>query len=486
VNYEAVIGLEVHVQLKTKSKIFCGCSTAFGADPNTQICPVCTGQPGVLPVLNRRAVEGLVRAALALDCRINRHSIFARKQYFYPDLPKDYQISQFENPLAVDGVLEIPSAGGAKRIRIHRIHLEEDAGKLLHAVGNRALDYSLVDLNRTGQPLMEIVSEPDLRNAEDAATYLDTLRTILRYVGVSDCDMEKGSMRCDANVSIRPVGQTVLGTKAEVKNMNSIRAVRDAILHEIDRQIAVVEGGGRVVQETRQWDAATGTTASMRSKEEAHDYRYFPEPDLVPMEISETLLEEWRRSLPELPAARRARFEKELGLTAYDAGVLTAERPLAEYYEAGLAVFPAVERAAAGKPLANWISTELLGRLNAAKKGIEESPVPAGNLAKLVGLVLQGTISGKTAKDVFEQMFTEGGDTEAIVRAKGLVQVGDESQILAWVEEVLAANAKIVADIKGGKDGAVGSLVGQVMKKSAGRANPQIVNRLLRAKLSVG
>jgi aspartyl-tRNA(Asn)/glutamyl-tRNA(Gln) amidotransferase subunit B len=482
-NYESVIGLEVHVQLKTQSKLFCACPAEFGAEPNSQMCPVCCGHPGVLPVLNRRAVEGLVRAALALNCRINPRSIFARKQYFYPDLPKGYQISQFELPLAEGGHLDVPSEEGNRRVRIHRIHLEEDAGKLLHAIGSRALEYSLVDLNRAGVPLMEIVSEPDLRTAEEASAYLSSLRNILRYVGVSDCDMEKGSMRCDANVSLRPVGSDKLGTKAEIKNMNSFRSVRDAIAHEIERQKALLDAGGRVVQETRLWDQAKQTTQTMRSKEEAHDYRYFPEPDLVPVEIGEDLLREFRSSLPELPEARARRYAGELGLTDYDAGVLTSEKALADYFEAALAGFDGSARKAAAKPLVNWITTELLGRLNAAKKGIGESPVPAGRLAALVKLVQGGTLSGKAAKDVFEEMFEKGGDPETIVKDKGLVQVEDPSQIAAWVEEVLAANAKIVGDVRGGNERAIGSLVGAVMKKSAGRANPLTVNRILKEKL---
>ncbi len=484
--FEAVIGLEVHVQIKTESKIFCSCPTTFGADPNSQICPVCCGYPGVLPVLNRRAVEGLVRAALAVGCAINRRSTFARKQYFYPDLPKDYQISQFDLPLAINGGLDVAAGGApARRIRIHRIHLEEDAGKLLHAVGSRALDYSLVDLNRTGVPLMEVVSEPDLRSPEEAGVYLDTLRTLLRYVGVSDCDMEKGSMRCDANVSIRPVGATALGTKAEVKNMNSIKSVRDAIAHEIARQIDVVTSGGRVVQETRLWDQDTSSTRSMRSKEEAHDYRYFPDPDLVPLELTDAFIEEQRRALPELPEARRARYQTEMGLSAYDAGVLTAEKTLSDYFETALGRLAPAERKDAAKPLTNWLTTELLGRLNGLKKTIEESPVSPDQLGALVRLVQKGTLNSKAAKTVFDTMFTEGGDPETIVKAKGLVQVDDPGAIAGWVDEVIAANAKIVADVRGGKASAVGALVGQVMKKSGGRANPQTVQKMLQEKLAV-
>lgn len=483
--YELVIGLEVHVQLKTESKIFCSCPTGFGASPNSQICPVCAGYPGVLPVLNKRVVEGLARAALALGCTLQKHSIFARKQYFYPDLPKNYQISQHDLPLAVNGVLEVPVPGGApRRVRIQRIHMEEDAGKLLHAVGNRALDYSLVDLNRTGVPLIEIVSEPDLRSAEEASAYLDTLRTVLRYVGVSDCDMEKGSMRCDANVSLRPVGATAFGTRAEIKNMNSLKSVRDAIAYEEARQAQVLDGGGRVVQETRLWNQDTGSTHSMRSKEESHDYRYFPDPDLVPLDLTDVWIEEQRKQLPELPEQRRARYQTVLSLSPYDAGVLTAERGLSDYFDRALNVFPAAQQKDAAKPLVNWLTTELLGRLNAQKKELEASPISADHLADLVRLILQGTLNSKAAKTVFDTMFAEGGDPEAIVKAKGLVQVDDENAIAAWVDEILAANAKVVADIKGGKQGAVGSLVGQVMKKSAGRANPQTVQRLLKEKLS--
>jgi aspartyl-tRNA(Asn)/glutamyl-tRNA(Gln) amidotransferase subunit B len=496
--YEAVIGLETHVQLKTRSKVFCACPTDHGAAPNSQICPVCCGYPGVLPVLNRKAVEELVRAALALGCRINRRSVFARKQYFYPDLPKNYQISQYDQPLAEAGTLEFgvepapppdgasaPPEAARRTARIHRIHLEEDAGKLLHAIGNRALDHSLVDLNRTGIPLMEIVTEPDLRTPDEAAAYVTALRAVLRYVGVSDCDMEKGSLRCDANVSVRPVGQAALGTKAEVKNLNSIRGVRDAVAHEIARQTALIESGGRVVQETRLWDAARGQTQSMRSKEEAHDYRYFPEPDLVPVELDDAFVAGLRRSLPELPAARQARFGRDLGLSPYDAGVLTADKALADYFESALSRLDEADRRESAKPLANWITTELLGRLNAAKKGIEESPIRPDRLASLVALVRAGTVSGKAAKAVFDEMFSGGGDPAEIVKAKGLVQVQDEGQIERWVDEVLAEQPKIAADVKAGKAQALGSLVGAVMKKSAGRANPQTAGRLLRRKLGL-
>jgi aspartyl-tRNA(Asn)/glutamyl-tRNA(Gln) amidotransferase subunit B len=481
--YESVIGLEVHVQIKTRSKLFCACPTEFGAEPNAQVCPVCTGQPGVLPVLNKKAVEGLVKAAFALGCRVNPSSVFSRKQYFYPDLPKAYQISQYDLPLAEHGTLDVSLDGKTKTVRIQRIHLEEDAGKLLHAVGNRVLDHSLVDLNRSSVPLMEIVSEPDLRTPEEAAEYLSLLRNVLRTVGVSDCDMEKGSMRCDANVSVRPVGQEKLGTRAEVKNMNSFKSVRDAVAHEIARQVALVESGGRVVQETRLWDQAAAETRSMRSKEQAHDYRYFPDPDLVPLVLSEAQLDAWRKELPELPEVRRARFEKELGLSAYDAGVLIAEKPLGDYFEEALAAVPAADRAGAAKPLVNWLTTELLGRLNGLKLEIRQSPVPARHLGELVVLVMKGTVNSKAAKMVFDEMLAGGGAPEEIVKKKGLVQVEDASQIQGWVDEVIAANPKIAADVKGGKEAAIGSLVGQVMKKSSGRANPQTVAKLLRQSL---
>jgi aspartyl-tRNA(Asn)/glutamyl-tRNA(Gln) amidotransferase subunit B len=481
--WETVIGLEVHVQIKTRTKLFCACPTDFGAEPNSQICPVCAGHPGVLPVLNRRAVEGLVKAALSLGCRINPRSVFARKQYFYPDLPKAYQISQYDLPLAEEGRLDIVTDAGPRTVGIQRIHLEEDAGKLLHSIGSRQLDGSLVDLNRSSVPLMEIVSHPDLRTADEAVEYLQRLRNIVRYAGGSDCDMEKGSMRCDANVSVRPIGQKEYGTRAEVKNMNSFKSVKDAILHEVQRQIALIESGGRVVQETRLWDQAEGTTRSMRSKEEAHDYRYFPDPDLVPVEVSAALLEEWKRTLPELPETRRARYEKELGLSDYDAGVLTAEQALADYFEDALSVFSGVDRRAAAKPLVNWLTTELLGRLNAEKKEIGASSVPAKHLGELVRLLVKGTVNSKAAKMVFDAMMAGEGAPEAIVKAKGLVQVEDEGQIRGWVEEVIAANPKIVADVKGGKETAIGSLVGQVMKKSSGRANPQTVQKLFRQSL---
>lgn len=479
--FETVIGLEVHVQLKTESKLFCRCRTEFGADPNTQVCPVCFGHPGVLPVLNRKAVDLLIRAGLGLGCRIAPHSVFSRKQYFYPDLPKAYQISQYDLPLAVGGSIDIVRPDGApKRVHIHRIHLEEDAGKLLHAIGARELDYSLVDLNRAGIPLAECVSEPEMSSPEEAYAYLTALKAVFQYLEISDCDMEKGSLRCDANVSIRPVGQAALGTKAEIKNLNSFKAVKEAIAHEVERQTALVSEGGRVVQETRLWDEKRGVTVSMRSKEEAHDYRYFPEPDLVPIELAPEDLERVRAGLPELPTAKKLRFVRDFKLTDYDAGVLVAEKSLADYFE------QAVRSASpdTAKPICNWISTELLGRLNAAKRTITESPIGPAQLAQLVGMVQKGAISGKTAKDVFAEMFETSGDPEAIVKSKGLTQVEDTGLIEKWCDEAINESPKAVAEFKGGKERAIGSIVGLVMKKSQGKANPQLVNQLLAKKLS--
>ncbi len=483
--FETVIGLEVHAQLKTSSKIFCGCSTEFGAEPNSNICPVCTGQPGVLPVLNGKAVEYLVRTGLALGCAINRRSIFARKQYFYPDLPKNYQISQYELPLAEHGSLDIVVNGARKKIGITRIHLEEDAGKLMHAIGARELDHSLVDLNRTGVPLMEIVSEADLRSPDEAYEYLAALKSIVEYLGVSDCNMEEGKFRCDANISIRPFGQKEFGTKAELKNMNSMSGVRDALAYEVERQTEVVASGGRVMQETRLWDTDTQTSRSMRTKEEAHDYRYFPEPDLVPLELEESFLETIKRSIPELPEARKIRFVQELGLTDYDAGIITASRRLADFYETALtSAGKSVDKVQAAKPLANWLMTELMGRLNASKKTIEESPVSPEHLAGLIVLIQNGTISGKIAKTVFDDMAGSGKAPEEIVKEKGLVQISDESAIVKLCEEAIAENPKAVEEFKSGKERALGALVGAVMKKSKGQANPPLVNKILKEKLA--
>ncbi len=483
-NYEVVIGLEVHAQLKTESKIFCGCPTEFGALPNHNICPVCTGQPGVLPVLNRKAVEYLVKTGLALGCRINEHSLFARKQYFYPDLPKNYQISQYELPLAEHGVLEIEVEGAKKTIGICRIHLEEDAGKLLHAIGSRVLDYSLVDYNRTGVPLMEIVSEADLRSPEEAYQYLAVLKSILEYLDVCDCDMEEGKFRCDANISIRPFGQKEFGTKTELKNMNSLSGVRDALHYEIERQTEVVSSGGKIIQETRLFDATAGVTRSMRTKEQAHDYRYFPEPDLVPMELGSELITRLKAQIPELPKARRERFTSALGLSPYDAGVLTADKALADYYEAALKKIPgAIAPETTAKTLANWLTTELLGRLNASGTPLSASPVSPENLAGLVALIAKETISGKIGKTVFEEMMASGRAPEDIVKEKGLVQISDEGALAKICDEVIAENPKAAGEVKAGNERAIGALVGAVMKKSRGQANPQLVNKLLKQKL---
>ncbi len=473
--YEAVIGLEVHVQLNTKSKIFCSCSTEFGAPPNTHVCPVCLGLPGSLPVLNRRAVEYAVMAALALNCRINLKSVFARKNYFYPDLPKGYQISQYEEPLAEDGYIEIETASGTKRIRIKRVHMEEDAGKNIHGEGDDP--HSYVDLNRAGIPLIEIVSEPDISSPEEARLYLQKLRTIMRYIGVSNADMEKGELRCDANVSVRPAGSDRLGTKTELKNMNSFRHVQRALEYEIERQIAVIEEGGKVVQETRLWNPSLGITETMRKKEEEQDYRYFPEPDLVPLVLEETFVEEMRSRLPELPDAKKKRFMEQYGLPAYDSEVLCSSRELADFYEKAVASHDNP------KAIANWVMVELLGRLNKEGRDITDSPVSPEQVASLVALIDKGTISGKIGKQVFDIMYSEGGDPESIVKERGLVQITDTSQIEAFVDEVISECPEEVKKYLSGKTKVLGYLVGQVMKKSRGKANPQLVNKLLREKL---
>ncbi|MFA5858518.1 MAG: Asp-tRNA(Asn)/Glu-tRNA(Gln) amidotransferase subunit GatB [Elusimicrobiota bacterium] len=478
-NYKPTIGLEVHVQVKTVSKLFCGCSTEFGAEPNHNICAVCTGQPGVLPVMNKKAVEFTIRTGLALGCSISEHSVFARKQYFYPDLPKNYQVSQYELPLCIKGSVTLPSTG--KRIGITRVHLEEDAGKLLHAIGARELEYSLVDLNRTGIGLMEIVSEPDITSADEAVEYLTTLKSILRYIDVSDCDMEKGTLRCDANISIAKPGDE-LGTKVEIKNMNSFKSLHTALLYEIVRQNETLSSGGKIIQETRLWDTDINETKSMRSKEFAHDYRYFPEPDLVPFKPSREWVTEIKTSLPELPLARKSRFVKEYGLNDYDAGVLTAEKALADYFEETVTscVKLGLNNNDAAKPVTNWITTDLLGYLNTNKKDISLSPVTAVNLAGLIKLLTDGTISGKIAKTVFTEMCNTGGKPEDIVKSKGLVQISDESAILKLVIEAINENPKAVAEFKAGKERAVFAIVGAVMKKSQGKANPAVVNKLIK------
>jgi|UniRef100_A0A7C3SM05 aspartyl-tRNA(Asn)/glutamyl-tRNA(Gln) amidotransferase subunit B len=473
--YEAVIGLEVHAQLLTKSKIFCGCSTAFGAPPNTQTCPVCLGMPGVLPVLNRKAVEFALKMALATNCRIAPESVFARKNYFYPDLPKGYQISQYEQPLAEHGYLDIVANGQRKRIGIARIHLEEDAGKLIHS---ETRPVSFVDFNRTGVPLIEIVSEPDLRTPEEAVEYLKGLRNILLYLEICDCNMEEGSLRCDANVSLRPVGTTALGTKTELKNMNSFRFVRQALEYEIRRQRALLADGREIVQETRLWDAAKGQTFSMRGKEEAHDYRYFPDPDLVPVKVEAEWLETLRRSLPELPMARAERFVSQYGLPEYDAEVLTGDKALADYFEACLQEFPQP------KKVANWIMSELMRELKKEEAGIAAVKVTPQALGRLLALVDQGVISGKIAKAVFDEMMATGKDPQDIIRAKGLVLISDAGALENLAREILAAHPKEVADYRAGKTKVLSFFVGQMMKKTKGQANPQLANEIFRRLLS--
>jgi aspartyl-tRNA(Asn)/glutamyl-tRNA(Gln) amidotransferase subunit B len=473
--WEAVIGLEVHAQLLTDSKIFCGCSTRFGAEPNTHTCPVCLGLPGSLPVLNKKVVEYTLRMALATQCTITPYSLFARKNYFYPDLPKGYQISQFEAPIALGGSLEITVQGVPKRVGITRIHMEEDAGKLIH---DESQPVSYVDYNRTGVPLMEIVSEPDLRTPEEAGEYLRRLREILRYLGICDGNMEEGSFRCDANSSLRPKGETSLGTKVELKNMNSFKHVEKALEFELRRQRAVLEDGDPVVQETRLWDAARGVTLPMRGKEEAHDYRYFPDPDLIPVEISPEWVETIRKSLPELPEAKRRRFTAEYGLPEYDCEVLTASRALAEFFEQCVRLHPQP------KTVSNWIMVELMRELKREEKEIEHCPITPSQLAALLDLIREGVISGKLAKTVFEEMFETGQDPGAIVEGKGMVQITDPELILPVVDEVLGASPVQVAEYRAGKNKVFGYLVGEVMKRTRGQANPKLVNEMLIARLS--
>ena len=479
-SYESVIGLEVHAQLLTESKIFCGCSTRFGAAPNQHTCPVCLGLPGVLPVLNKKVVDFALRAALATHCAVAPTSRWARKNYFYPDLPKGYQISMYELPIAEHGYLEVTDQGQAKKVRLTRIHMEEDAGKSIHDAEAGA---SLVDLNRTGVPLLEIVSEPDIRSAVEAGHYLRSLRVLLQYIEVCDGNMEEGSLRCDANVSIRPQGSAEFGTRTEIKNLNSFRAVEKAIEHEIQRQTEVVEAGGRVVQETRLWDADREVTRPMRSKEFAHDYRYFPDPDLLPLVVDQTWVENIRAALPELPAMRRARFMHDYGLPAYDAEVLTARKDVADYFEASVRACPV-----APKVVSNWVMDSVLRfvkekKLDAALK-IETWPCPPEHLGRLIGLIQDGTISTTIAKTVYEEMRQADQPPEEIIETKGLRQVSDTDTLQAAIAEVLAANPDKVEAYRGGKEKLIGFFVGQVMRATQGKANPQMVNTLLRQKLS--
>jgi len=476
--YQVVIGLEVHTQLTTNTKIFCGCSTRFGAPPNSQTCPVCLGFPGALPVLNRKVVDYAIRAGLATNCSIAPRSIFARKNYFYPDLPKGYQISQFDLPICLNGHLDIEVEGERKRIGITRIHMEEDAGKLVHADLPGVGDDSCVDLNRACTPLLEVVSEPDLRSPDEAIAYLKKLHQIVVYLGICDGNLEEGSFRCDANVSLMPVGSTVFGTRAELKNINSFRFIKQAIEYEMERQAEILDEGGRIIQETRLFDPNTGTTRSMRGKEEAHDYRYFPDPDLVPVIIDEAWIAEVRATLPELPEAKRTRFAAELGLSEYDAEVLAASRELAAYFEATVALFPQP------KTVSNWVMGEVTRALNEDGKGIADSPVSPAQLAALLQLMEQGTISGKIAKTVFDEMYKTGKEPAAIVAEKGLVQVSDTGAIEAIIDEVLAKEAGQLAEYRSGKDKLFGFFVGQVMRASKGKANPALVNELLLKKLN--
>ena len=476
--YEPVIGLEVHVQLLTRTKIFCGCSTRFGDPPNTNVCPVCLGLPGTLPVLNKRAVEMAIRAALALNCTVHDHSRFARKNYFYPDLPKGYQISQYELPLATGGWLEVKVGNAKKRIGITRLHLEEDAAKNLHEGFSQSATKAYIDYNRCGTPLSEIVSEPDMRTAEEAYAYLTALRQIMLYTGVSDGNMEEGSLRCDANVSVRTRGSKEFGTKVEVKNLNSFRYLQRALEYEIERHISVLESGGRLSQETRLWNQAEGHTVSMRSKEKAHDYRYFPEPDLLPVHISEAWREEVRRTLPELPETKRARFVTAYGITPYDAEVLTSTRALADYFES---VFKA---GAPGKAAANWMQTELLRGLKDSGKEITASPVSPAALAELVNLVESGKITAAIGKKVFATMFESGRTAAEIVAAEGLGAQVSDAAIEQAAREVIAKNPDNVAKFKSGNEGVFKFFVGQVMKATRGQANPQAVNDILRKLLS--
>ncbi|RUT28915.1 Asp-tRNA(Asn)/Glu-tRNA(Gln) amidotransferase subunit GatB [Paenibacillus zeisoli] len=468
--YETVIGLEVHVELHTKSKIFCGCSTEFGAPPNTHTCPVCLGHPGVLPVLNRQAVDYAIKAAMALNCEIGDVSKFDRKNYFYPDSPKAYQISQFDQPIALNGYIDIEVNGTTKRIGITRLHLEEDAGKLTHVDGGYA---SLVDFNRVGTPLIEIVSEPEISSPEEARAYLEKMRAIMQYCDVSDVKMEEGSLRCDANISLRPHGQKELGTKAELKNMNSFRGVQRGLEYEQFRQAEALDEGEAIVQETRRWDEAQGKTLSMRGKEQAHDYRYFPDPDLVKIYIDQDWKDRIRATIPELPDARKARYTTELGLPSYDAGVITSSKPVADLFEESL------KYTSDAKSVANWIMGDLLGHLNSTGQELSEVKLTGQGLGEMIGLIEKGTISSKIAKTVFKEMLSSGKLPQVIVEEQGLVQISDEGAILAIVNEVVAENPASVEDYKAGKDKAIGFLVGQVMKRSKGKANPGLVNKLL-------
>ncbi len=477
-NYETVIGLEVHVQLDTDSKIFCSCSTEFGSEPNTNTCPVCLGLPGTLPVLNKKAVDYLVMTGLALNCEIATYSKFDRKNYFYPDLPKAYQISQYDLPIAKDGFIEVETEEGTHKIGITRIHLEEDAGKLIHEGSIDRSSGSLVDYNRTGVPLAEIVSEPDIRTPEQAREYLNYLKKTLEYLGVSDCNMEEGSLRCDANISLRPRGDKEFGTKVELKNMNSFKAIEKALAYEQKRQRQMIEAEETIVQETRTWDEDKSKTISMRGKEEANDYRYFPEPDLVPLEINESWENEIKEKLPELPAVRKKRFIEDYDLPEYDADVLTDSRELADLFE------ECVSEYEDAKEVSNWIMGEFLRLVNEEKMEVEETKITGQLLGKMLKMMDEDVISSKIAKTVFEEMFYTGKDPEDIVEEKGLKQISDEDKLEKLVEEIIEDNPDVIEDIRNGKDKAIGYLVGQVMKETKGKANPQMVNKMFKEKIN--
>lgn len=474
--YEVVVGVEVHAQLRTQSKMFCGCTTTFGSSPNSQTCPVCLGLPGSLPVMNRAAVEMAVRAGLALNCTIGVNNRFARKNYFYPDLPKGYQISQYESPICENGWFEIAVGDSKKRVRIRRAHLEEDAGKNIHETGTSG---SLVDLNRAGTPLLEIVTEPDMSSTDEVIAYLKGLRDILMYLEVCDGNMEEGSFRCEPNLSLRPVGQKAFGTKVELKNINSFKVVKDAMEYEIKRQTKVLSEGGKIRQETRSWNIDRGETAVMRSKEEAHDYRYFPDPDLVPLKLDKEWVEGFTSSLPELPAARARRFVGDYGLPEYDAGILTSSKGIAEYFEACVKLFNQP------KTVSNWVMGELTRELNNSGTDVSASPVPPERLVELLKMVDQGAISLKVAREIFPQVYSSGKTPVQIVQEKGLTQVSDEGALEAIITEVLAKSPAQVAQFKEGKQQVLGFLVGQVMKVSGGKANPGKVNELLKKRLAV-
>ncbi|MFZ5986291.1 MAG: Asp-tRNA(Asn)/Glu-tRNA(Gln) amidotransferase subunit GatB [Bacillota bacterium] len=472
--YEVVIGLEVHAELSTKSKIYCSCTTEFGGEVNTHICPICTGMPGVLPVLNKKVVEYAVRAGLATNCSIAEYSKQDRKNYFYPDLPKAYQVSQYDLPICQKGYIDIETDGTSKRIGITRIHIEEDAGKLMHDEWDTG---SLVDYNRCGVPLIEIVTEPDIRSAEEAKVFVENLKSILQYIDVSDCKMQEGSLRADVNLSVRPVGQKEFGTRTEMKNLNSFRAIVRAIEAETKRQIEEIESGGTIIQETRRWDDNKGVSYSMRSKEEAHDYRYFPEPDLMPIVIDEKWKQEIKNCLPELPEARKKRYISQFGLPEYDASILTGSKVLADFFE------EAAGKSNNAKAVSNWIMGDLLRILKEKNMEAEDIPFPAEYLGKLVSLIDKGTISGTIAKKVFEKMFSQSKDPEVIVKEEGLEVVSDEGALAAVVRKIIESNPQSVEDYRSGKEKAFGFLVGQAMKETRGKANPQLINKLLKEEL---